>query len=171
MQCTIHLVSQMSHTNHHRLNNVGHTQLPFHWQFIFLSEMLIEFWCGPWYCQSQLGAICTVKGHFTHETESLDHYTSSTLIGGNFKAEPVQVRYFTLCLRDQRSIYVKARWMWGIHGFLRGIEWIMFRGHLVCFQKPPLGGRPNSKPGDHLIPNADDCWFCSTLSCVRTSHE
>ena len=26
----------------------------------------------------------------------------------------------------------------------------MFHGHLDCFQKPPLGGRPNTKPlGDH----------------------
>ena len=27
------------------------------------------------------------------------------------KAEPVQVRYFTLCSRDQHSIYVNAKWM------------------------------------------------------------
>ena len=38
-----------------------------------------------------------------------------------------------------------ARWMQTLHGFLHGIEWIMFRGHLDYFQKPPHGGRPNSK--------------------------
>jgi hypothetical protein len=30
-------------------------------------------------------------------------------------------------------------------GFLHGIKWIMFHGHLDYFQKPPLGGRPNMK--------------------------
>ena len=35
----------------------------------------------------------------------------------------------------------------------------MFHGHLDCFQKPPLGGRPNTKPGDHGTPNAHNRWF------------
>ena len=36
----------------------------------------------------------------------------------------------------------------------------MFHGHLDYFQKPPLGGRPNTKPfGDHGTPNAHNCWF------------
>ena len=55
--------------------------------------------------------------------------------------------------------YVNARWMWSLHGFLRGIEWIMFHGHLDYFQKPPLGGRPNTKPGDHGTPNTHNRWF------------
>ena len=29
----------------------------------------------------------------------------------------------------------------------------MFHGHLDCFQIPPLGGRPNTKPVDHDTPN------------------
>ena len=37
--------------------------------------------------------------------------------------------------------------------------WIMFHGHLDCFQKPPLGGRPNTKPGDHGTPNTHNRWF------------
>jgi len=49
--------------------------------------------------------------------------------------------------------------MWSLHGFLHGIEWIMFHGHLDYFQKPSLGGRPNTKPGDHGTPNAHNCWF------------
>ena len=32
------------------------------------------------------------------------------------------------------------------------MKWIMFHGHLDCFQKPPLGGRPNRKPRDHGTP-------------------
>ena len=35
----------------------------------------------------------------------------------------------------------------------------MFHGHLDSFQKPPLGGRPNTKPGDHGTPNAHNRWF------------
>jgi hypothetical protein len=29
------------------------------------------------------------------------------------------------------------------------LEWIMFHGHLDYFQKPPLEGRPKTKPEDH----------------------
>ena len=49
---------------------------------------------------------------------------------------------------------VKSTWK-----FLHGIQWIMFHGHLDYFQKPPLGGRPNTKPGDHGTPNAHNRWF------------
>jgi hypothetical protein len=35
----------------------------------------------------------------------------------------------------------------------------MFHGHLDYFQKPPLGGRPNTKPGDHETPNTHNRWF------------
>ena len=67
------------------------------------------------------------------------------------KVEPVQFS-FILRLRDQRS-------MWSLHGFLHGIEWIMIHGHLDYFQKLPLGGRANSKLGDHGTPNAHNHWF------------
>ena len=73
--------------------------------------------------------------------------------------EPVQVRYFTLCLRDQRSEYVNARWMSSLHGFLHGIKWIMSHGHLDYLQKLPLGGRPNTKPRDYGTLNAHKRWF------------
>ena len=29
----------------------------------------------------------------------------------------------------------------------------------IYVQKPPLGGRPNTKPGDHGTPNAHKRWF------------
>ena len=29
------------------------------------------------------------------------------------------------------------------------LKWIMFHGHLDCFPKPLLGGRPNTQLGDH----------------------
>jgi hypothetical protein len=40
-----------------------------------------------------------------------------------------------------------------------GMEWIMFHGHSDYFQKPALGGRRSTKPGDHGIPNAHNRWF------------
>ena len=72
-------------------------------------------------------------------------------------AEPVQVR-FTLYLRDRHSMWMQGGCQ-SLHGFLRGIKWIMFHGHLDYFQKPPLGGRPNTKPGDHGTPNTHNHWF------------
>ena len=80
-----------------------------------------------------------------------DHHTSSTFIGG--KAEPVQGR-FTLCLRDQWSMWVQDGCK-----VLHGMEWIMFHGHLDYFSKPSLGGRSSTKPGIHGIMNAHNHWF------------
>ena len=38
--------------------------------------------------------------------------------------------------------------------FLHGIEWIVLHGPFDYSQKSPLGGRSNTKMGDHGIPNA-----------------
>ena len=35
----------------------------------------------------------------------------------------------------------------------------MFHGHLDYFQKPHVGGRPNTKPGDHGTLNTRKHWF------------
>ena len=35
----------------------------------------------------------------------------------------------------------------------------MFYDHLDYFRKPSLGGRPNTKPGEHGAPNAHNRWF------------
>ena len=48
------------------------------------------------------------------------------------------------------SMDVKSTWI---------PTWITSRGHLDYFQKPPLGSRPNTKPGDRGTPNAHNCWF------------
>ena len=50
---------------------------------------------------------------------------------------------------------VKSTWV----PFLHGIEWIMYHAHLDYFEKPPLGGRLNTKPGDHGTPNAHNHWL------------
>ena len=99
------------------------------------------------------------QGHFfTHETESPCPFTLPQALSLVGKAEPVQVR-FTLCLRDRWS-YVNVRWMSSfLHGFLHGIEWVMFHGHLDCFLELSLGGRFNIKLRDHGILNAHNRWF------------
>ena len=42
---------------------------------------------------------------------------------------------------------------------LHGIEWAISHGHLDYFQKPPLGGKPNTCLGDHGNPNVNDRWY------------
>ena len=54
------------------------------------------------------------------------HYTLSTLIGGKGRAGP-SLLYTTL---EGPTEYVNARWMQSLHGFLHGIEWLVFHGHL-----------------------------------------
>jgi hypothetical protein len=44
----------------------------------------------------------------------------------------------------------------------------MFHDHVDYFQKPPLGGKPNTKPRDHGTLNAHNRSFILFLSCVRT---
>ena len=98
-----------------------------------------------------------IHGHFTHEIES---------------PWPLHSKHSHWWKRRSRSKFASHS-AWGTngvsmwmqdgckhrHGFLRGIEWIMFHGCLDCFQKPPLGGRPNTKLGDHGTLNAHRCWF------------
>ena len=67
--------------------------------------------------------------------------------------------HFTLRLRDQRNMWMQDGCK-SLHGFLHGIKWTMCHGHSEYFQKPPPGGMPNTKPGDHGTPNApNNCWF------------
>ena len=54
-----------------------------------------------------------------------------------------------------------------LYGFLHGIEWIMFHGHLDCFREPPLGGRPNTKSGDQWHSKRSHPFIYSIISCVR----
>ena len=80
-----------------------------------------------------------------------DHYTSSTLIGGK-----------------RRSLSKFAlHYAWGTNGVCEckmdvsstwNPTWHQI-GHLDCFPKQPLRGRPNTKPGDHGTPNVHNRWF------------
>ena len=74
------------------------------------------------------------------------------------KAEPVQAR-FTLRSRNQRRVCeckmdVRSTWIPTCHqhGPCFMVTWIIFK-------KSFLGGRSNTKPGDHDTPNVPNCWF------------
>ena len=89
-----------------------------------------------------------------------DHYTSSTLIGGQGGTNPNTLH----TMLDGPTEYVNARWMESLHG----IEWIVCHGHLDFFQKPLHGGRPNTK---NMLPWHFECsppLNYSYLSYVRT---
>ena len=62
------------------------------------------------------------------------------------KAGPIQVRI----LRDQRSMYVDARRMWSLHGWIP--TWQMDHVSWSLGLKPSLGGRPNTKLRDYGTP-------------------
>jgi hypothetical protein len=78
--------------------------------------------------------------------------------------EPVPIR-FTLRLMDQRN-------MWMQDGKVYMDSYMAWTRSCMChfdfFQKPPLGGRPKTKLGDHGTPNAHNRWLILFLSCVRT---
>ena len=85
------------------------------------------------------------------------------------KAELVQV-CFTLHLRDQRSMWMHDGCR-SPHGLLHDIKWTMFHGHLDYFQKMPLGGKPNTKPGDHGTPNTHKPLIHSIYIIREDPHE
>ena len=73
------------------------------------------------------------------------------------KVELVQV-CSTLCLRNQRSMWMQGGCKVNMESSM-ALNGITFHGHLDYCQKPPLGGRPNTNPGDHGTPNAHNHWF------------
>jgi hypothetical protein len=108
------------------------------------------------YCKRSLRLVGMELRATSHtRLRARDQHTSSTLIGRKGGAGPSSL-HTTL---EGPTEYVDAQWMWSLHGFLHDIDWVMFHGHLDYFQKPPFGGRPNTKPGDHGTLNAHNCWL------------
>ena len=103
---------------------------------------------GP-YCKPALRATSHKR------PRARDHCTSRTLIGGTSRAGPSSLH---VALKGPMEC-VNARWMYSLHELLRGIEWIVFHGHLDCFPKSSLGDRPNTRLGDDGTPNAHNRWF------------
>ena len=52
---------------------------------------------------------------------------------------------------------------------LHGSELAMFHGLLDCFRRPPLWGRPNTKPGDQSTMNAHNRWFILFYHATKTT--
>ena len=81
-----------------------------------------------------------------------DHYTRALSMVQ--KVEPIQVRCFTLCLRDQRSMWMQegCKVYMGFYMALNGscfmVTWTVFKNHLL-----------DTKPGDHGTPNAHNRRF------------
>ena len=70
-------------------------------------------------------------------------------------AELVQVR-FTLHSRDQWTKWLQD----GCRVYMDFCKTSNGSCFMVTlFRNPPLGGRPNTKPGEHVIPNAHNRWF------------
>jgi hypothetical protein len=67
------------------------------------------------------------------------------------KAELVQI-HFTLRLRDQHIMWMQD----GCKVYMDWMDYVSWS--LGLFSKPPVGGRPNRKPGDHGIPNTRNRW-------------
>jgi hypothetical protein len=82
------------------------------------------------------------------------------------KAEPVQVRFFTLRLRDQRSMWMRDRWKVYVDSYvaLDGscfmVTWTIFKNHLLGVGLPQSRRPWHSECSQPLV--------CSILSCVRT---
>jgi hypothetical protein len=72
-----------------------------------------------------------------------------------------------LRLRDQRSMWVQDGGCKGDMVSYEASNGSCFMVTLLdCFQNSPLGGRPNTKPGDHGTLNARNLWFYSFIIIV-----
>jgi hypothetical protein len=60
--------------------------------------------------------------------------------------------------RDHRSMWMQDRCKVYMNSYMIS-NGSCFHGHLNYFQKPPLGGRPNTKPRDRRNPPAHNRWF------------
>ena len=73
------------------------------------------------------------------------------------KVEPVQVR-FTLGLKDQRSMWMQNGCKVYMDSYM-ALNGSCFMITWNTFEQPPLGGRSNTKLGDHGISNAHNGLF------------
>ena len=74
------------------------------------------------------------------------------------KVELVQVR-FTLRFRDQQSLWMQDGCKVYMDSYMASNGSCFMITLTILNKKPPLGGRPNTKPGDHGTPNAHNRWF------------
>ena len=105
---------------------------------------------APSWCELSLRATSHTR------LRACDRYTSRTLTGGKGRYQ-LQVR-FTLRLRDQRSTWMQDGCNICMDTYMAS-NGSCVHGHLDYFQKPPLGGRPNTIPRNYGTPNAHNCSF------------
>jgi hypothetical protein len=100
----------------------------------------------------------------TRRLRACGHYISSTLIGGKGGAGPSSLRHTTI---KGPTEYVNATWCnVCLHGFLCGIKWIMFRGHLDYLKHHLLEVRRDTKPLEDLgTPNAHNHHLFYFIMC------
>jgi len=97
------------------------------------------------------------RGHFTHETESPWSL--------HFKCSHWWKRRSRSKFASHYAWGTNGVCMWmqdgckSLHGFLLGIKWTIFHGHLDYFEKSPLGGRSNTKSRSHGTPYTHNHWF------------
>ena len=97
-------------------------------------------------------AACDILWATSHtRVRARDHYTTTTLIGGEGGAGPILL-HTTLegPMQDICKVYVDS---------YMASNGSCVHGRLDCSQKSSLGGRPNTKPRNHGTPNAHNCWF------------
>jgi hypothetical protein len=106
-------------------------------------------WSCPKPCQYEC---CHYTCHFTHKTKS---------------PWPLHFKFPHWWRRQSRSKFA-SHYSRGTNGvFLHVIKWIMFHGHLDYFQKPPLGGRPNTKTRRPHHSERSQPLIYSILSCMK----
>jgi hypothetical protein len=123
------------------------------------------YYCGPSPPTATRGveaqAMCpTLETHALRASShtrlrARDHYTSSTLIGGNGAAKSKFTSCWTRGTTEvcECKIDVKSTWIPTWYQ-MDNVSW-----SLGLFSKPSLGGRPNTKPVDHGTLNAHHRWF------------
>ncbi len=94
-------------------------------------------------------------GHFTHETKCPWPYSSRILIGGKSRAGPSSLHTklegpHSVWMQDGCKVYMASYMASNGSCFL--LTWTILK-------KTPLGGRPNTKLGDHGTLNAHNHWF------------
>ena len=106
-------------------------------------------WTQPW-----MGNCVSLRATSHTKLRAHDHCTSSTLIARKGGAQSKFASHHAWGTHEASECKMFVKF-----GFLHGIKWIMFHGHLDYFQKPSLEGRPNTKPRDHNTPKSPNRKF------------
>ena len=95
-----------------------------------------------------------------------DHYTSSTIIGGKGRPSPSSLHNMLEGITE----YVNAERMCKSSWIPTWHRLDLFRGYLDYLHILPLGGRPNTKLGNHGTPTAHNRRFFQFVM-VEDAHE